>query len=137
MVVEAALRARFGVISRPDAAIQGMDRLTIGQRLARQPRAQHRLVEPALAQGGVEAPPTAAVGGHEAEVDGRGRGVGRQQGIDEIKEGIPAVREAGVHIVAEVAQRDRTRVHARKCATSAGRAATVRPHGHPRVKSQA
>jgi hypothetical protein len=127
VVVEATPRTGLSVVARPHAAIHGVNRLAIGQGLARQQRTERRLIEPTVDEGGIDAPPTAAVRRYKAEVDGRGDGISRRQGIDELEEGIAALREAGVDGVAEVAERDMAGIHARKCATIAGRAATASP----------
>ncbi len=70
MVVEATLRTGLGVIAHPDTAIDGVDRLPIGQGVTHQQGAEGRHIDAASSKGGVETAPTAPVGRGQAQVDG-------------------------------------------------------------------
>src|SRR5207302_1499551 len=127
VVVEAAVGARLRVAARPDAAIDRVDRLPAGQRIAWQQRPQAGLVEPAVGQRGVAAAPAPPMPGLGAQVYRWGQGAGGQQRLGELEQRVATAVEAGVEVITEVAKGGRPgtlSVHAGKCATTGGSAAT-------------
>lgn len=95
MVVVAALGAGLGVAARPDADIDGVDRLPLGQRVARQAT---------MGDGRIEAAPAAAMDGGQAQMGGREGRPRRQEGVQDLEEGVGALVEAGVCVGTAVAQ---------------------------------
>ena len=85
MVVEAALGATFRVAPRPYAHVHGKDGMSIlapGERKAGEQAPQGLgVVDSPPVQRGVEASPATTVGGLKAQVDGRGDGIGAEEGI--------------------------------------------------------
>ena len=104
MVVEAALRTGLGVAARPDAQVDGVDRLAVGGGVLRQQSRAGPRRRGALGQGVIEAAPAAAVRGLQAEVGQRGDRLGRQQGIDQLEQGVGTALEAAVEVSAEGAE---------------------------------
>jgi hypothetical protein len=72
-MVVAAFEASFGIAPRPHARVHGVDRSCSApcERMADEQVAQDLRVDTSTDQSRVEAPPSAPVGGSEAQVDGR------------------------------------------------------------------
>ena len=122
MVVKAALRTGLGVAAGPDAQVDGVDRLAHRWRRAEPATRAGPPRRGALGQGIVEAAPAAAVCGLQAEVGQRGDRLGRQQGIDQLEQGVGAAREAAVQGGAEGAEgREVMSGHAAQLARTTGR----------------
>lgn len=66
--VVAALGASLGVAARPDAQVDGRDRLTAGPRVLRHQGAEGRHVPPAVGEGRVDAAPATAMGRSQPQV---------------------------------------------------------------------
>jgi hypothetical protein len=88
MVIKAAVWARLGIATGPDAQINSVDRLILRRRVPRQQCAEGRDVQVTLGQGRVETAPAAAVFGLQAEVGQGGYRFGCQQGVTKLEEGI-------------------------------------------------
>ncbi len=124
MIIEATLGARRRVAAGPDAAIDRIDRLAVGERLGGEQHPQPGLVAPPMDERGVQAAPAAPMHRLAAQVDRRRHRPGGQQRLGQREERIAAPVQAGIEIIPEVTQRAEVHVHARKCAIAAGRAAT-------------
>jgi len=88
--------------ARPDADVDGVDRLGGGGRALRQERPQSFLVQPAMLQGGVKAAPAAPVGGSQAQVGERGLRAGGEDGVAQLEERVGAPVQATIEAGAEV-----------------------------------
>ncbi len=69
--------------------------------MASEEGAQARLVDLAASQGGVEAAPPAAVDRLQAQIGGRGDGIGGEQRVGQLEQRIGAPVETAVQIPAE------------------------------------
>ena len=101
MVVEAALRARFGVAPGPHARVYGKDERFIhtvrGKRMTGEKLPQGFGVDPSAVQRGVKAAPAATVRGLEAQVSRRRNGAVRSEHrVAELEEGVGPAMEAFV-----------------------------------------
>jgi len=120
VIVVAALGARLGVAARPDAHVDRVDRLPIGEGVTRQEVTQRAARHAAAVEGGVGAAPPTTMGRGQAQVRRREGWPRRQQGVHELEEGIGAIAEASVRVGAEGAQdvESRCRVHTASLAHS-------------------
>ena len=130
MIIEAPLGAGLGVVAHPDATVDGVDRLAVGQGVVCQQGAEGGHIDAAMREGGVEATPAAPVRRGQAQVDRRRDRPSGQQGVDEVEEGIAALREAGIHVIAEGAEVRSSSHHRSNGATGTGYA-PVRPATPP------
>jgi hypothetical protein len=103
VVVVAALGTASRVASEPHARIHGVHgRFAPGERMADEQVAHIPRVDTSTGQSRVEAPPSAPVGGLEAQVDGRrGGNVRAEDGVGEFEEGVGPAVEAFVERAAE------------------------------------
>jgi len=104
VVIVTARGAGCGVAARPDADVNGVERLPVGKRVARQEVVHRAARHAAMREGRIRAAPPAAMGRGQTQVRGREGRPCRQQGIHELDEGIGAVAEARVRVGAEGAQ---------------------------------
>ncbi len=70
MVIEAALGTGRRVAARPDATVNRIHRLALGERLGGEQCPQPRLIDAPMDECSVEAAPAAPVRGLAAQVDG-------------------------------------------------------------------
>ena len=138
MVIEAPLRTGLGVAARPDALVEGVDRGIIAGRVPRQHPLKGRLVDGPFGQGIVQTAPPAAVCRLEAQVRERGHRTSRQEGIDQLEQGVGASRVAAVQVGAKGAEgREVMSGHTAQRARRPRRWPTRSTTAPARVKSQA
>ena len=99
VVVVATLGAGLGVAARPDAHVDRVDWLTVGQRMLGQQHPQGLDVDPPVGQGAVDAAPATLVPEGQAQVGQRRDRPGRQHGIDELEQRVFATQEAVMPLV--------------------------------------
>ena len=138
MVIKAAVRARLGIATGPDAQINSVDRLILRRHVPRQQCAEGRDVQVTLGQGRVETAPAAAVFGLQAEVGQGGSRFGCQQGVTKLEEGIGTSDKAGMQGTSEGAEGlEVMSGHGAQRARWPRRWPTRPTTAPPRVKSQA
>src|SRR4051794_36470052 len=99
MVIVAAFGARLGVRAGPGGDVHRVDRGTdfgaaVIQRVAGEQLSQCLRIDRSLAEGRVEAPPSAAVNRCQAKVDGGWSAIACQDRVDELEEAILPLAQA-------------------------------------------
>ena len=103
-VIVASLGAGLGIVARPHAGIQSVDRLPIVQRVAGHEGAERWRTQAPRGQGRVEAAPAPPVQGGQAQVSERGDRPHAGGGVQGFKERVPPGSQARVHSRAERSQ---------------------------------
>ncbi len=104
-MVEAPLRAGLRVIARPDARVQGVDRLPVVQWRAGHDLAQPVGVHLSRRECVVGAAPAAPEERRQAQVDKRRHGTGKQQRVEQLEQRIPAPPQGSIDLLTKHPQR--------------------------------
>ena len=108
VVVVPTLWTGLCVATRPNALVHGEDPWTVSDLLAKRVTseevAERPLVEASLAQSGVEAAPTPAVGRSQGQVDRLRDRSGGQGRVAKLEGGVGTALHAGVKLLAETSQ---------------------------------
>ena len=133
MVIEATVRARLGIATRPDADVDGKDALAVLQRVAGHDCPKGLAVERAPAKGRGETTPASPMGRFQAQVhNGRDRPCGEER-IHQVEERVAATAEASVQLVAKSAQRGEGIIVWQSSESCHNRAASASSRTFPRL----